>query len=728
MSSFTPSANYSKKPKKSSSALVWTFVLLLLAGGAYVGLDQYQKAEEKARLAQESEKARLAQEAEKKAQQEAEKARLAREAAERKALEDAEKARLAQEAAEKNKPKSPPKDGSLITLKDKEPLPPSVVKDRRLSLFDTPFVLRGLNAAKKEHRERWEQALPLALELNAWEEMRKCMDESVKKEIKSLVFISKFNWEDYQKSPRLKEALNIHRLLQQADNQTLTDLNDKKDGFLSSLLSNKNESLSLFFQSLTGQESSTEISQYLSSWKTLWEKVLPEEQKKYQALALACALVGNKGQGGCKTKDATPLNLEQIFDHFVKKDRDHRLKADISSMSPSQLIYIVDFSLPYTESDWAVSEMKLKQNDWAKAYSMIRYRMDRAAKGVNPYTYYTFEEILKEGGICMDQAYFAVNTAKANGVPAAYVTGDGNRGGHAWFVYLTKEGKWVTAGGYGYTSGQTVNPQTKKLLHESLFLTSSDKKIKPEKVEQTKEMLLLSSFLGQLGLKEASADLLAAAQANTPEHPVAWEATLELYKSKADEITLAQWELLSTTLRKHFKNRPDFLSLAEGIEDEYILPHKDPKEAAAKLAKQRKKLEKTTEEGRADLSVQAIERQVAQLEASGQKEQITKLFSKALKEYSDQADTYRQIIALYYNYAKDTPAALQKALGEMERAYKRDIESKTDDYFRIKVETGIQQQLAGYYEEAGQERKASELKKKAQTRLEKSKKKVKEEN
>lgn len=27
----------------------------------------------------------------------------------------------------------------------------------------------------------------------------------------------------------------------------------------------------------------------------------------------------------------------------------------------------------------------------------------------------------------MDQAYFAVNTAKCNGIPSAYVTGDGNR-------------------------------------------------------------------------------------------------------------------------------------------------------------------------------------------------------------------------------------------------------------------------------------------------------------
>ena len=73
------------------------------------------------------------------------------------------------------------------------------------------------------------------------------------------------------------------------------------------------------------------------------------------------------------------------------------------------------------------------------AYSMIRYRMDRAALGKDPYTNYTFQEILDEGGICMDQAYFAVNTAKCNGIPSAYVTGDGNRGPHAWVNLLTTD-------------------------------------------------------------------------------------------------------------------------------------------------------------------------------------------------------------------------------------------------------------------------------------------------
>lgn len=98
---------------------------------------------------------------------------------------------------------------------------------------------------------------------------------------------------------------------------------------------------------------------------------------------------------------------------------------------------------------------------------MIRYRMDRAALGKDPYTNYTFQEILDEGGICMDQAYFAVNTAKCNGIPSAYVTGDGNRGPHAWVNLLTTDETWQSYGGYGYNTGhfpihttasQSMNP------------------------------------------------------------------------------------------------------------------------------------------------------------------------------------------------------------------------------------------------------------------------------
>ena len=60
--------------------------------------------------------------------------------------------------------------------------------------------------------------------------------------------------------------------------------------------------------------------------------------------------------------------------------------------------------------------------------------MDKAVTGKSkdPYDQYTFAEIAKKGGICSDQAYFSANTARAHGIPASILSGDGPRGPHAW--------------------------------------------------------------------------------------------------------------------------------------------------------------------------------------------------------------------------------------------------------------------------------------------------------
>ena len=64
--------------------------------------------------------------------------------------------------------------------------------------------------------------------------------------------------------------------------------------------------------------------------------------------------------------------------------------------------------------------------------AMVEYLMERAVDGLNPYQEYSFAEILKEGGICGDQSYFCVNTARAQGIPAMTIAGETDLGGHAW--------------------------------------------------------------------------------------------------------------------------------------------------------------------------------------------------------------------------------------------------------------------------------------------------------
>ena len=86
-----------------------------------------------------------------------------------------------------------------------------------------------------------------------------------------------------------------------------------------------------------------------------------------------------------------------------------------------------------------------------EAYGMVKYDMEKAVKGTSKYDKYTFAEILKKGGICGDRAYFSANTARAAGIPACELSGDGPRGGHAWLAWMSDDGEWDTTGRFdGY--------------------------------------------------------------------------------------------------------------------------------------------------------------------------------------------------------------------------------------------------------------------------------------
>ena len=150
----------------------------------------------------------------------------------------------------------------------------------------------------------------------------------------------------------------------------------------------------------------------LRKWAEFWMKTSAMPRSRYSSLALACAMLNpriasspSKLRASSSTNiSTTPLTLEQVFEYFMEMDEARELLTDISKLSPSELLFVVDVRLPRSEMDWARKKVRLTRKGWGGAYSMIRYRMDRAALGKDPYTNYTFQEILDEGGICMDQA------------------------------------------------------------------------------------------------------------------------------------------------------------------------------------------------------------------------------------------------------------------------------------------------------------------------------------
>ncbi len=166
------------------------------------------------------------------------------------------------------------------------------------------------------------------------------------------------------------------------------------------------------------------------------------------------------------------------FDSWVKLDRSPVVTQKLRRLPAAELKFVIDAAAPFGELDWARQNVALPPAEFAKAYDMIKYRKDRLEGSAFNWQLprYDLPTILKEGGICVDQAYFATSAGKARGMPALLFAGAGLDGRHAWFGYLSATGWKLDCGRHAeqkYVSGLATDPQTWKYLsdHELLFLT-----------------------------------------------------------------------------------------------------------------------------------------------------------------------------------------------------------------------------------------------------------------
>ena len=92
----------------------------------------------------------------------------------------------------------------------------------------------------------------------------------------------------------------------------------------------------------------------------------------------------------------------------------------------------------------------------------------------------------------------------------------------------------------------------------------------------------------------------------------------EMQKPDCARVLLEADELVAMIKRK-FRSRPDYLAMAARVEDEYIFPMRDASTNKRHVARDLKKLEKETDEGRSDLTSAAIKRQADLLMENGDK-------------------------------------------------------------------------------------------------------------
>ena len=214
----------------------------------------------------------------------------------------------------------------------------------------------------------------------------------------------------------------------------------------------------------------------------------PERFARYSSLALAIAIVYDvppppywpHGQVSRESLPRRLPNPAEPFERLTHEDAMGHTYFRLTGLRAEELKFVVDAAAPSAELQWSELNVPYPLDQLEGAYSMVKYRTDRAAdaslftwKG----TPYTLQAILAGGGICVDQAYFASEAGKARGVPTLLFTGSGQDGRHAWFGYLDGEHKWrLDAGRYAeqrLVTGNALDPQTWRVIsdHELQFLS-----------------------------------------------------------------------------------------------------------------------------------------------------------------------------------------------------------------------------------------------------------------
>ncbi len=167
----------------------------------------------------------------------------------------------------------------------------------------------------------------------------------------------------------------------------------------------------------------------------------------------------------------------KIFDFYVSNQK--KLVYDIKTVPANLMVYMVDATVPKKDQQWALSRYAKKPKIGRRFFEItwIGERYEKGGEDNFKKHGYSLQNIKKYGGVCADQAYFAMEVGKAVGVPTTYVTGKSATVGHAWVGYLESTGggraKWnFNAGRYAAyqgVKGSLLHPQTRQYVPDSIL-------------------------------------------------------------------------------------------------------------------------------------------------------------------------------------------------------------------------------------------------------------------
>lgn len=544
-------------------------------------------------------------------------------------------------------------------------------------------------------------------------------------------------WESQAFALGMTQALFIRRV--GAENLRTAAQGEQLPALLSELVG-RPDLLEKFALTLKAEDDAAEA---LRVWARLASDDTPAQLGRYDNLQIACALVFDQPLRWARFDGGEACSADALtrYRYYKTATEAGRLVGDIRKSSPGDLVWVVGATATEDEMNWALANPKLRSlSEWSPSYALIRYRMDyvtqEKTKLAKP-TEGTLKEIFELGGICMHQAHFAANTARAYGIPAAYVTGDGNRGGHAWFAYQRKDKEWnMNTGRYndGYACGETTDPQTGRRIGEFEVQILGDPQRRAERFVKSQRLLLAAQIFGDGGDLEAQHECLRLAVLAANRCLEAWRAYAACLEALGPKVKTDEWKLFVLEMRRAFDEWPDMRELADDMEAKHLFPTMTQDEIflSCKRAYDRliseKKRRGDYDRTRYDLIQKAVERESAVLMADRAKnaEKLANMHRRALEDNADHLPTFRALLEGYYQAVKGDSRMEAAFLSEMERVYRRKLGGTTGgDVFRLKALAGLLDLIQGYFEKCDDVERARRLRlesEKIQKALDKMKK------
>lgn len=163
-----------------------------------------------------------------------------------------------------------------------------------------------------------------------------------------------------------------------------------------------------------------------------------------------------------------------LFDFFVAHEK--RMTFGLTEVPAELLVYVVDATASIEELQWAAAKYA-GHPAVGSLFFEIPYDYDHYRTGAPKkctLAGWNLPNILRYGGVCADQAYYAVTVGKAIGVPTAYTIGVGADVSHAWvgFLQADKRQAWwnFETGRYDAyigLKGLVFDPQIRRTVNDS---------------------------------------------------------------------------------------------------------------------------------------------------------------------------------------------------------------------------------------------------------------------